>query len=77
MTIQYLTNLKGKKTGVLLTIKDWEKIQKKLNTEQFYDDFRNSLREIQLHKKGKLKLKDASELFHAVVGVLHQQPSHS
>jgi len=63
MTVQYLTDLKGKKTGVLLAIKDWEKIQKKLNTEKFYEDFRDSLREIKLHKEGKLKLKDASELF--------------
>jgi len=63
MTVQYLTDLKGKKTGVLLDIKDWEKIQKKLNTEQFYEDFRASLREIKLHKEGKIKLKDAKTLF--------------
>ncbi len=63
MTVQYLTDTKGKKTGVLLAIKDWEKIQKKLNTEELYEDFRESLREIKLHKEGKIKLKDASELF--------------
>ena len=63
MTIQYLTDPKGKKTGVLLSMKDWEKIQKKLNTEQFYEDFRESVREIKLHKEGKIKLKDASDLF--------------
>lgn len=61
--VQYLTDIKGKKTGVLLGIKDWEKIQKKLNTEQFYEDFRESLREIKLHKEGKIKLKDAKDLF--------------
>jgi hypothetical protein len=63
MTVQYLTDLKGKKTGLLLDIKDWEKIQKKLNTEQFYEDFRASLREIKLHKEGKIKLKDTKTLF--------------
>lgn len=63
MTIQYLTDPKGKKTGVLLSIKDWEKIQKKLNTEQFYEDFKESVREIKLHKEGKIKLKNASDLF--------------
>ncbi len=57
MTVQYLTDTHGKKTGVLLSIKDWEKIQKKLNTEQLYEDFRESLREIKLHKEGKIKLK--------------------
>ncbi len=63
MTVQYLTDVKGNKTGVLLSIKDWEKIQKKLNTEQFYEDFRESLQEIKLHQEGKIQLKDASELF--------------
>ncbi|MCD6010233.1 MAG: hypothetical protein K0Q79_95 [Flavipsychrobacter sp.] len=63
MTVQYLTDTKGKKTGVLLGIKDWEKIQKKLNAEQFYEGFRESLREIKLHKQGKTKLKDAKDLF--------------
>jgi hypothetical protein len=63
MTIQYLTDPKGKKTRVLLSIKDWEKIQKKLNTEQFYEDFKESVCEIKLHKEGKIKLKDASDLF--------------
>lgn len=63
MTVQFLTDTKGKKTGVLLSIKDWEKIQKKLNTERFYEDFRESLREVKLHKEGKIKLKDARDLF--------------
>lgn len=63
MTVQYLTDQKGKKTGVLLSIKDWEKIQKRLNTEKFYEDFKESLKEVKLHKEGKIKLKDASELF--------------
>ena len=63
MTVQYLTDTKGKKTGVLLGIKDWEKIQKRLNSEQFYEDFSASLREIKLHKEGKIKLKGAKELF--------------
>lgn len=63
MTVQYITDTKGKKTGVLVAIKDWEKIQKKLNTKQFYEDFREAVREIKLHKEGKIKLKDASDLF--------------
>lgn len=62
MTVQYLIDKKGKKTGVLVSIKDWEKIQKKLNTERFYEDFRESLREIKSQKEGKTKLKDISEL---------------
>jgi hypothetical protein len=63
MTVQFLTDQKGKKTGVLVSIKDWGIIQKKLNTERLYEDFKESLREIKMHKEGKIKLKDASELF--------------
>lgn len=62
MTVQYLTDQKGKKTGVLVSIKDWEKIQKKLNTELFYEEFRESVREIKAYKKGKKELRDISEL---------------
>jgi len=63
MTVQYLTDEKGKKTNVLLSIKDWEKIQKKLNTEDLYEGFRESLREIKAHTEGKAKLKNARDLF--------------
>lgn len=62
MTVQYLTNQKGKKTGVVLSIKDWEKIQKKLNTELFYEEFKESVREIKAHKESKKQLKDISNL---------------
>ena len=63
MTVQYLTDEKGKKTSVLVSIKDWEKIQKKLNTENLYEDFKESLREIKAHAEGKAKLKNARDLF--------------
>ena len=67
MTVQYLTDAKGKKTGVLLSINDWEKIQKKLNNENFYEDFRESLRDVKRHEKGKIKLKNARDLFKGVM----------
>ncbi|MBC7553768.1 MAG: hypothetical protein H7257_07295 [Taibaiella sp.] len=62
MTIQYLTDKKGRKTGVLLSMKDWEDIQKKLNTDKFYTDFSASLAEIKLDQQQNY-LKDASEIF--------------
>ena len=62
MTVQYLMDQKGKKTGVVVSIKDWEKIQKKLNAERFYEEFRDSIREIKATKGNKSKLKDAKDL---------------
>jgi hypothetical protein len=43
MSIQVVTNEKGKKTAVLVPIADWEEIQKRLNTEQFFDEFSSSI----------------------------------
>ncbi len=63
MTIQYVTDSKGKKNSVLVSIKDWERIQKKLNTEHFYDGFREAVREVKAHQDGKTKLKNARDLF--------------
>lgn len=62
MTVQFLTDQKGKKTGVVLSMKDWEKLQKELNTAQFYSEFRESAREIKAAKKGKKQLRDLNEL---------------
>ncbi len=66
MTIQYLTNQKGKKTGVLISIREWEKIERRLNRERFYDDFKTSLDAVKLDSEGKIELKDASDLFKGV-----------
>ncbi|KAA6436926.1 hypothetical protein FEM33_19570 [Dyadobacter flavalbus] len=34
MNVQFLSNEEGKKTAVVIPIKDWEEIQKKLNKEE-------------------------------------------
>jgi hypothetical protein len=62
MSIQVVTNEKGKKTAVLVPIADWEEIQKRLNTEQFFDEFSSSIESIKKDIDGKSKLKSAREL---------------
>ena len=62
MSIQVVTNEKGKKTAVLVPIADWEEIQKRLNTEQFFDEFSSSVKSIKNDIDGKSKLKNAREL---------------
>ena len=39
MNVQYLSNENGERTGVYISMKDWEEIQKKLE----YTDFWNEL----------------------------------
>ena len=62
MTVQFLTDQKGKKTGVVLSMKDWEKIQRELNTAIFYTEFRESVKEIRSAKNGKKQLRDINNL---------------
>ena len=38
MNVQYLSNEKGERTGVYISMKDWEKIQKKLEYTDFWDE---------------------------------------
>jgi len=64
MSIQVVTNEKGKKTAVLVPIADWEEIQKRLNTEQFFDEFSSSMQAIKDELGGGGKLKNARSLTH-------------
>jgi hypothetical protein len=64
MSIQVVTNEKGKKTAVLVPIADWEEIQKRLNTEQFFDEFTSSMQAIKDDLNGSAKLKSARSLTH-------------
>ena len=72
MTVQYLTDTKGKKTGVLLGIKDWEKIQKKLHIEKseqghpVLESIKQGLKEVELAKKGKLKTRSLKDFLDEV-----------
>jgi len=63
MNVQFLSNEKGKKTGVLVTIKDWKDIQKKLEREKFFASLCKSVDEMKLMREGKLPKPDISELF--------------
>ena len=65
MSIQVVTNEKGKKTAVLVPIADWEEIQKRLNTEQFFDEFASSVKAIKEDIAGNGQLKNAIDLIHA------------
>lgn len=64
MSIQVVTNAKGKKTAVIVPIADWEEIQKRLNTEQFFDEFNTSMQSIKEDINGNAKLKNARSLTH-------------
>jgi hypothetical protein len=62
MSIQVVTNQKGKKTAVLVPIADWEEIQGRLNAEQLFDEFTASMKDIKEDVGGSAKLKNARNL---------------
>ena len=64
MSVQVVTNAKGKKTAVLVPIADWEEIQKRLNTEQLFDEFASSIKAIKEDIDGGAKLRNARNLIH-------------
>jgi hypothetical protein len=64
MNVQVVTNEKGKKTAVLVPIADWEEIQRRLNTEQLFDEFISSMKAIKEDTEGVAKLKNARNLIH-------------
>jgi len=68
MDLQYILDAKGKKRGVQISLKDWEKIQKDLeelkllkNKKNFLLELAEAVEEMKLIKEGKKQAKDAEE----------------
>ncbi len=68
MNLQFITDTNGHKNGVLLTLRDWEKIQKELeelerlrDKRAFMADFKEAVEEVKLAKEGKIKLQSAKD----------------
>lgn len=75
MNLQYITDNKGKKTGVFIPIDDWKILKKHLSAvveldyqepskAEILEGLKSALNEVKLHREGKLKLKPARELLH-------------
>jgi hypothetical protein len=62
MDVQVVLNKKGKKTAVIVPIADWEEIQKRLNTEQFFEEFTSSIKAIKDDINGASALNNARNL---------------
>jgi len=62
MDVQVVLNKKGKKTAVIVPIADWEEIQKRLNTEQFFEEFTSSIKAIKDDINGASTLNNARNL---------------
>jgi hypothetical protein len=69
MNLQYITDIYGNKSAVLLNIKDWGKINKDLeeleklkNKKAFFEGLIDAFNEVKLIKQGKKKPNSFDEL---------------
>lgn len=62
--VQYLTNAKGRKTAVVLPIKEWEAIQAELNKRSILDSVRQGYMEMLEMEKQGVKGKSREEVMH-------------
>jgi hypothetical protein len=68
MDLQYITDKKGRKSGVQLQMKDWKKIQKDLeelerlrNKKLFLYELAEAVEEMKQIKEGKIQARNAED----------------
>lgn len=76
MNVQYLTDNRGRRTGVFIPIKEWEMLQKQLNIpaesvatddlagptkESVLAGIKEAVGEVKLHRQGKIKMQSARD----------------
>jgi len=73
MNLQYISDNRGKTTGVIIPIKEWEVLKSKFkgleeveladqSKEEILQGIQQAVEEMNLVKQGKLKARDAKEL---------------
>ncbi len=62
MHVQYVTDEKGKKTDVQLSIKQWNDLQKGVKKLELFEDLKQAFKEMEAHSKGKIKTPTTKEL---------------
>lgn len=73
MSLQYILDNEGKKTGVFVPIKEWKRLEEKFNElkeeeiidlrrEEIAESLKEALDQVQEHRKGKVQLKSARTL---------------
>jgi hypothetical protein len=62
MHVQYVTDEKGKKTAVQLSLKQWNDLQKSVKKLEVFEDLKQAFKEMDAHSKGKLKTPTTKQL---------------
>ena len=73
MNVHYISDRKGRRTGVYIPIKEWEKMKKRydlptgeedeppLTKQQLIADVKEALEEVKLYRQGKVQLQSARD----------------
>ncbi len=62
MQVQYVTDEKGKKTAVQLSLKQWLHLRNSLKKFELFEDLKQAFKEMEAEKKGKLKTPATKQL---------------
>lgn len=81
MNVQYISDHKGRRTGVFIPIKEWDKLKEQLHLpqdesdaddelpptkEQLLADLKEALEEVKLYKQGKIQLQTLDDFLNEV-----------
>ncbi len=65
-SLQYITDTSGRQQGVMISLKDWKSLEKKLRAaeqkEEMYHSLKNALDEVKKIRSGGLKPKSIQKL---------------
>ncbi len=62
MEVQYVTNEKGEKTAIQLSLKQWKEVQKSIKKLELFEELKQAFKDIEQHKKGQLKTPTTKQL---------------
>ncbi len=62
MDVQYVTDQKGKKTAIQMSLKQWKELQKGLKKLELFEELKQAFKEMEQHSKGNLKTPTTKQL---------------
>ncbi|MCH8318865.1 MAG: hypothetical protein IIA88_10310 [Bacteroidetes bacterium] len=62
MNLQYISDDKGEKNAVIIPMKQWKIIEKKLGKQSIIDDLKEAFEEVKLIREGKIKPQSLKQL---------------
>jgi hypothetical protein len=62
MTVQYITDNKGRKTSVVVPYKEWEKLQKEMQKQRVLLGIKSSVSEARDMKSGRMRMPSIDKL---------------